>query len=431
MSFCYYGGICIHTIGIYAITNMQTGKKYIGQSKNVQRRWHEHLKYLRDGRHVNRHLQASFQKYGEGAFEFSVIEECDPILLDEREQYWIEQYQTFGDHGYNLTPGGNGPSEWNSTPRGWDYKHSRQIICLNTMTIYKSVADAARKIGLHDTQIGGCCRGTYTYCVKDGIRLVWMYYDVFLDEYASHNYEQTYIDGIIDSAARFSPSYKTRPVVCLNTKEYFESLSDASRASGVAISGIQSCAAHRTNYAGIDSDGSPIVWVYGDEFEKLTSDNISSMLVNASNARSSAIREVRAHRVVCLNTGMIFESVSDAAAFYNVLQSTISSCCTGAVFSAGKFNGEPLVWRYAEDYVKISESEISECLLRPNAMKHVPRNCKHVVCVNDNIEFNTVKEAAAFYHIKYPSQISAAIRHGTGIAGVHPKTGAKLQWSYS
>lgn len=51
---------------------------YIGQSKTIQRRWHDHLKCLRDGKHVNRHLQAAFQKYGEDAFEFSVIEECAP-----------------------------------------------------------------------------------------------------------------------------------------------------------------------------------------------------------------------------------------------------------------------------------------------------------------------------------------------------------------
>lgn len=404
---------------------------YIGQSKNIKKRWHDHLQNLRQGTHINRHMQSAFQKYGESAFSFSVIEECDTSLLNEREQYWIAQYQTFGPRGYNLTPGGDGASAWHSRPRGWEDEHSRQVICLNTMTIYKSVADAARKIGLCDTQIGGCCRGIYTYCTKDGVRLVWMYYDVFLGEYAAHNYEQSYIDNMLDAATTFAPSRPTRSVVCLNTGECFESLADASRATGIAISGIQGCAIHRNHYAGIDTDGSPIVWVYSDEFEKLTADEIASMLENAANARSAAVRKVRAHSVVCLNTGMVFEAISDAAAFYDVLQSTISSCCTGAIFSAGKLNGEPLVWRYAEDYVRMSASEISQCLLRPSAMKHVPRNCKHVVCVNDNIEFETVKEAAAFYHIKYPSQISAAIRHGAGKAGIHPKTGAKLQWSYS
>ena len=119
------------------------------------------------------------------------------------------------------------------------------------MTIYKSVADAARKIGLCDTQIGGCCRGIYTSCTKDGVRLVWMYYDVFLGEYAAHNYEQSYIDNMLDAATTFAPSRPTRSVVCLNTGECFESLADASRATGIAISGIQGCAIHRNHYAGI------------------------------------------------------------------------------------------------------------------------------------------------------------------------------------
>ena len=83
---------------------------YIGQSKNIKKRWHDHLQNLRQGTHINRHMQSAFQKYGKSAFSFSVIEECDASLLNEREQYWIAQYQTFGPLGYNLTPGGDGAS---------------------------------------------------------------------------------------------------------------------------------------------------------------------------------------------------------------------------------------------------------------------------------------------------------------------------------
>lgn len=47
------------------------------------------------------------KKYGVEHFNISVLEVCDSIELSEREQYWIEQYNSYYD-GYNATFGGDG-----------------------------------------------------------------------------------------------------------------------------------------------------------------------------------------------------------------------------------------------------------------------------------------------------------------------------------
>ena len=47
------------------------------------------------------------QKYGVENFSISLIEECDLSLLEEREQYWINQLNTY-HQGYNATLGGDG-----------------------------------------------------------------------------------------------------------------------------------------------------------------------------------------------------------------------------------------------------------------------------------------------------------------------------------
>lgn len=78
-------------IGIYAITNLKTKEKYIGQSSNIEMRISGHRKALVKGCHHNKHLQSSFNKYGPKYFYFEVIEECDLEELTEREQYWIDQ----------------------------------------------------------------------------------------------------------------------------------------------------------------------------------------------------------------------------------------------------------------------------------------------------------------------------------------------------
>jgi group I intron endonuclease len=62
--------------GIYAITNRTTGRVYVGSSVRVRSRLTTHLWHLRQGRHGNAHLQASWDKHGEAAFICSVLSEC-------------------------------------------------------------------------------------------------------------------------------------------------------------------------------------------------------------------------------------------------------------------------------------------------------------------------------------------------------------------
>lgn len=60
---------------IYQITNMLTGDFYIGSSQSFARREWQHRYALRRNEHKNPHMQASWNKYGEEAFVFEVLEE--------------------------------------------------------------------------------------------------------------------------------------------------------------------------------------------------------------------------------------------------------------------------------------------------------------------------------------------------------------------
>lgn len=72
--------------GIYAVAHIETGREYVGQAVNLRRRWLTHQRQLRAGSHKNPHLQAAWNRYGEQAFLFAVIELCDPGCLNAREQ---------------------------------------------------------------------------------------------------------------------------------------------------------------------------------------------------------------------------------------------------------------------------------------------------------------------------------------------------------
>lgn len=93
------------TSGIYAIKNLTDGKTYIGRSVNIEKRWNEHKWQLDSNRHINRHLQGAWNRGDK--FDFSILEECENGLLNEREIYWIAYYNTTDStHGYNLCEGG-------------------------------------------------------------------------------------------------------------------------------------------------------------------------------------------------------------------------------------------------------------------------------------------------------------------------------------
>ena len=60
-------------IGIYKISNIINNKVYIGQSIDIQRRFSEHMRELNNNCHYNKHLQASYNKYGREAFSCEIL----------------------------------------------------------------------------------------------------------------------------------------------------------------------------------------------------------------------------------------------------------------------------------------------------------------------------------------------------------------------
>ena len=97
---------------IYKITNDINNKVYIGKTiDTIQVRWNHHKSDAYAPAHSpkveKRPLYEAIRKYGIEHFSIKVVEECPLEELDERERYWIEQYQSF-KNGYNATLGGDG-----------------------------------------------------------------------------------------------------------------------------------------------------------------------------------------------------------------------------------------------------------------------------------------------------------------------------------
>lgn len=59
--------------GIYTVTNTVSGTVYVGQARNIRKRWEVHRCTLENGKHRNGYLQRAWNKYGAAAFRFEVI----------------------------------------------------------------------------------------------------------------------------------------------------------------------------------------------------------------------------------------------------------------------------------------------------------------------------------------------------------------------
>ena len=87
--------------GIYRIICRKNGKVYIGQSQDLGRRKIEHWTALLKNKHPNIRLQRDFNNFGV-SFAFEVVEVCPVPLLNERELFWIKEYNaTNPAFGYN------------------------------------------------------------------------------------------------------------------------------------------------------------------------------------------------------------------------------------------------------------------------------------------------------------------------------------------
>lgn len=136
--------------GIYKITNKINEKSYIGQSVDIYRRWKQHKKIGRGlsevkyQRNKNDPLYRAINKYGVDNFVFEIVEECKDELLDEREMYWIDYFNTttFHGNGYNQTLGGDSSNGHTQRRKVYQYDLDGNFIAE-----YESIKDATEGIG--------------------------------------------------------------------------------------------------------------------------------------------------------------------------------------------------------------------------------------------------------------------------------------------
>lgn len=157
---------------VYAIINLKTNKKYIGSTKNLQKRKSKHLSLLRTGKHHSLSLQAAFKKYGADNFTFAILKDVENSELRGIEQEFLDKFKTYDKkYGYNMSKDSTFPTT--------TYRRVLQFTLTGKFIgIHTDCVSASEIINCSSSGISSCCRGKYRFYMG----FLWFYENEFSEE---------------------------------------------------------------------------------------------------------------------------------------------------------------------------------------------------------------------------------------------------------
>lgn len=323
---------------VYKATNKKNGKIYIGQTVNTLKERNRTRKY---GKSI---FDYAFRKYGEDGFDWEILEEVDNIdLLNERESYWIEFYNsTDRKIGYNLKGGGDNSyltdlvkykigkaqigEKNHAYGKKWkDNPASKRIMDINTGIIYESGTQAIALLGLKNDKIYRQCKGLID--INEPYRFR------FVDEndkpILTRADDQEYINSPqIQSILKYR-NLKDKTILCLNDMKEYKNYIECAKAYGLARQSIRGqCLAHNKDLTTIDFNrnlGSNLKFIFKSDYEEWIK------VKDFCKDRCARIKEKCNKKIKCLTDNMVFNSITECASYYTNLgyraisKSTIST----------------------------------------------------------------------------------------------------------
>lgn len=307
--------------GVYSITNVVNGKRYVGSAMSFAYRWKKHRYELRHGVHHCEPLQRAWKKYGEGSFVFEKIALCSITDLLAVEQSRIitlkPEYNICKIAGSNIGIK-RGPetllkmSAWQKGRAvsqkqrlqiaatlkgrygGGKNPAARKVVCIETGQVFPSCLDAAlwaRSLGHEKAGLSGisaACSGH----IRSAYGYAWKY----LGDPDKPAYDPNYKRG--------AKSHNAKKVICVETGEEFGTCDAAAAwlmsignlsAKGPIVGAAANGAKKKTAYG--------YTWRFSDGPEK---ESLSGKI------RPSGERHYLAKPVLCVEAGKVFPSLSEA-----------------------------------------------------------------------------------------------------------------------
>ena len=196
-----------------------------------------------------------------------------------------------------------------------------------------------------------------------------------------------------------------KQVICVNTQKVYPSIVEASKATNIDKTGIAKACTKEHNSAGIDEEGNPIQWEFYEEGKTYIYENPKN-------------KNKRLTKVICTTTGQVFNSITEAANYYNMRSTSgISRCIYGYGKTSGQLeDGTRLCWAIYEEG-KTYKKETN-----------TGKSNKPVRCINTGEIFNSIQEAADSIG-KHAPNLSACLHGRQKSCGID-ENGNPLKWEF-
>jgi group I intron endonuclease len=193
----------LKTSGVYCIMS-PTGKKYIGQSRNMHRRIRA---YLYNNCHCQKALYNSLIKHGSEQHYFCVIEFCKPDKMNDIEQFYIGMYSTTKE--LNITTGGKNFHHSMESRQSMSRNQKnvvRNIGMKHSPEVRRRMSEAKKRIPLHPNSLNALAESRSRAFAASAIaqsKEVFLIKDMVVLEFASRlsaaEYLGTYRENIYRS----------------------------------------------------------------------------------------------------------------------------------------------------------------------------------------------------------------------------------------
>lgn len=151
-----------------------------------------------------------------------------------------------------------------------------------------------------------------------------------------------------------------KQIVCLNNKEVYITISEASAKYNINEKSIIDCCKGKDFSAGKDPNTKErLFWMYKSDYDQLNEIQITDYLLNKK--IDNYKNNIHGKAVICITTNEIFETIMDGSRAHNISDSGIRKCCKELRGSSGQLeDGTRLKWMFLNEYLELNNMFIEE-----------------------------------------------------------------------
>lgn len=265
--------------------------------------------------------------------------------------------------------------------------NNKKVICLETKEVFNNASEASKKFNISGpAHIGSCCKGERGSAGG--------YHWAYVDDYNSWNEDKqcTYLDK--------KPVPQSKEIICLETKEIFNKIIDASKKLNIVYATIVRSCKNKGEMA-----GGGYHWAYLVDFLSWDEEKQNQYFGNSSIKNNL--------KVICLETKEVFDSATEANKKFNIKGSgSIGACCIG---KKGRGTAGGYHWAFLFDYNSWGEEKQNQYFGKKPIIKE-----KKVICLETKEVFDSAMEASKKFNTNCYGNICACCRGERGSAnGYH------------